>query len=87
MQECFEAIRKYDNIIIRELMADKNKFRLRRVNSKGTPRITPQKFTEKFDGTYRTYKEWQKLTPEQRKEVLKAREKIEHERDEKNRDP
>ena len=30
LQECFEAVRKYDNIILRDELGDKNKLKIRR---------------------------------------------------------
>jgi hypothetical protein len=81
--ECFEAIRKYDNIITRgDISGDDGGARqkIRRINTNNNngrkvPGIEKEGGTQKMNGTYRTYSEWQKLTPEQRSEVIEAREK------------
>jgi hypothetical protein len=73
IQECFEAIRKYDNIILREGMQEGHqKYKIRRM-SQGKKQ--PQQDKGKIDGSYRTYAEWQKLTGEQRSKILELREK------------
>jgi hypothetical protein len=81
--ECFEAIRKYDNIITRgDISGDDGGARqkIRRINTNNNngrkvPGVEKEGGTQKMDGSYRTYSEWQKLTPEQRSEVIEAREK------------
>ncbi len=75
IHECFEAIRKYDNIILREgLYGGQQRYKVRRVgdSTKGTNDTHED---TKIDGSYRSYAEWQKLTPEQRSKVLELREK------------
>jgi hypothetical protein len=69
LEECYEAIRKYDNVITRENIKEDNIARfnqLRRVEqgSEGT---------YSTDTSYKPYKEWMNLTSEQRKEIHKAR--------------
>jgi hypothetical protein len=72
IHECFEAMRKYDNVISREYIQGEGggRQKFRRVNDN---KRHPGK--EKLDGSYRTYAEWQKLTPDQRANILAAREK------------
>jgi hypothetical protein len=73
IHECFEAIRKYDNIILREGMQEGHqKYKIRRMNQ-GKRQVQQDK--GKVDSSYRTYAEWQKLTPEQRSKILELREK------------
>jgi hypothetical protein len=75
IHECFEAIRKYHNMIAREAtQGEGNRYKIRRVNN-GIKQETRQQGKAKIDGSYRTYNEWQKLTPEERAAVLAAREK------------
>jgi hypothetical protein len=71
--ECFEAVRKYDNVISREGMQEgQQKYKIRRLNQNKRQR---QQDKSKVDSSYRTYAEWQKLTPEQRSKILELREK------------
>jgi hypothetical protein len=72
IHECFEAVRKYDNVISREYIQGEGggRQKFRRVNDN---KRQPGK--EKLDGSYRTYAEWQKLTPDQRANIIAAREK------------
>jgi len=85
IHECFEAIRKYENIIAQESIIEGNQLHARRTgnntnkipaeNTSEIPQInyinTPSK--TKIHTGYQTYKEWIKLTPEQRKEILQQR--------------
>jgi len=85
IHEGFEAVRKYENIIAQENKMEGNQLHKRRTrnNTNKTPventsgisqtnyLNTPNK-PKIFTG-YRTYKEWIKLTPEQRKEILQQR--------------
>ena len=48
------------------------KYKIRRMNQ---GKKQPQQDKGKIDGSYRTYAEWQKLTPEQRSKILELREK------------
>lgn len=77
IHECFEAIRKYDNIIIRSNVTVEEELRrkIRRVNGLNDKSQVNEKEDgrNKLDGSYRTYSEWQKLSHEQRKEILEAR--------------
>jgi hypothetical protein len=61
LHECFEAIRKYDNIILRDgIQGGQQNYKIRRLNQE--KRQTQQDKT-RIDSSYRTYSEWQKLTP------------------------
>lgn len=83
IHECFEAIRKYDNVIAREAtQGESNRYKIRRVHN-GTKQEIRQQGKTKMDGSYRTYSEWQKLTSEQRAAILAAREKENENRTEK----
>lgn len=76
IHECFEAVRKYDNVILREAsQGETNKYKIRRLNSNIRQQGTKQQGKAKVDSSYRTYNEWQKLSPEQRSAILEAREK------------
>jgi hypothetical protein len=77
IHECFEADRKYDNIISRGMVAgeDGNRNRIRRLLNNNTKKTNGEDEDIKVDDKYRTYSEWQKLTPKQRSEILEAREK------------
>jgi hypothetical protein len=71
LEECYEAIRTYDNVITRENIRENitSRFnKIRRVDgtNPGAEGIT--------DMSYKPYKEWMSLTPEQRKVIHKARE-------------
>jgi hypothetical protein len=71
--KCFEAVRKYDNVILREgMLKGQQKYKIRRLNQ-GKRQKHQDK--SKVDSSYRTYAEWQKLTPEQRSKILELREK------------
>jgi hypothetical protein len=73
IHECFEAIRKYDNIILREGMQEGHqKYKIRRMNQ-GKKQVQQDK--GKIDSSYRTYAEWQKLSQEQRSKILELRER------------
>jgi hypothetical protein len=73
IHECFEVTRKYDNIILHEGMQEGHqKYKIRRMNQ-GKRQL--QQDRGKVDSSYRTYAEWQKLTPEQRSKILELREK------------
>jgi hypothetical protein len=62
IHECFEAIRKYDNVITREAtQGGGNRYKIRRINN-NLKQETTQEGKNKIDGAYRTYREWQKLT-------------------------
>jgi hypothetical protein len=75
IHECFEAIRKYDNIILREgLHGGQQRYKVRCIGD-GTKQTNDTHEDTKIDGSYRSYAEWQKLTPEQRSKVLELREK------------
>jgi hypothetical protein len=76
LQECFEAVRKYDNIILRDELGDKNKLKIRRNSIKdGTPETNKVGSNNlKINTGYKSYKEWQKLSPEERSAIIKARE-------------
>jgi hypothetical protein len=76
LQECFEAIRKYDNIIIREELGDKNKIKIRRngIKESNGDNIKQGSNTLKINTGNKSYKEWQKLSPEERTSIIKARE-------------
>lgn len=72
LDECYEAIRKYDNVITRENIKEDNiarfnKLRRLEMNNNHGDKDTP------VETNYRPYKEWMNLTPEQRKEIHKAR--------------
>jgi hypothetical protein len=76
--ECFEAVRKYDTIILRDnLKADGGRHKIRRLNGLGGKKHEPQggEAVKELDGSYQTYSEWQKLTPGQRSKILKVRDK------------
>jgi hypothetical protein len=74
IHECFEAIRKYDNVIMREAtQGEGNKCKIWRLNSNGKWQGTRQQ--GKVDSSYQTYNVWQKLTPDQRAVILEARER------------
>jgi hypothetical protein len=74
IHECFEAIRKYDNVIMREAtQGEGNKYKIRRINGNGKQQGIRQQ--GKVDSSYRTYNEWQKLNPDQRAAILEARER------------
>jgi hypothetical protein len=72
IHECFEAVRKYDNVISRDSILGEGggKYKIRRVNNNDR-----QQTKVKTDNSYCTYTKWQKLTPEQRSNILEAREK------------
>jgi hypothetical protein len=73
IHECFEAIRKYDKIILREGMQEGHqKYKIRRMNQ-GKKQVQQDK--GKIDSSYRTYAEWQKLSQEQRSKILELRER------------
>ncbi len=79
IHECFEAVRKYDNVIMREAtQGEGGKYKIRRVNN-NTKQETKQQGKVKLDGSYRSYNEWQKLTSDQRAAILAAREKDKNE--------
>jgi hypothetical protein len=81
LHECFEAIRKYDNIILRDgIQGGQQNYKIRRLNQ---GRRQTQQDKTRIDSSYRTYAEWQKLTPEQRSKILELREK---EKQNENRD-
>jgi hypothetical protein len=73
IQECFEAVRKYDNVITREATQGDGRYKSRRLNNNLKQASRHQ--GGKVDSSYRTYNEWQKLTQEQRTAILEAREK------------
>jgi hypothetical protein len=74
LHECFEAIRKYVNVITKEaVQGEGGKYKIRRTNN-NTKQVSKHQ-GKKLDGAYRPYSEWQKLTPEQRSAILVAREK------------
>jgi hypothetical protein len=69
IHECFEAVRKYDNVISREnIQGNGTRYKIRRTNH------NKKQDTSKIDSSYRTYNEWQKLSPDQRLKILEARE-------------
>jgi hypothetical protein len=72
IHECFEAIQKYYNVISRDSIQGDGggRYKIRRVNNNDK-----QQTKTRIDSSYRTYAEWQKLTPEQRSNILEAREK------------
>jgi hypothetical protein len=82
IHECFEAIRKYENIIVQESIMEGMQLHARCTNHNvgktpsdnliQTPQSNHQNSSSKskVHTGYRTYKEWIKLTPEQCKEVL-----------------
>ncbi len=69
LEECYEAIRKYDNVITRENIKEDNAARFNKIRrvEQHTPGI------HNTDISYKPYKEWMNLTSEQRKEIHKAR--------------
>jgi hypothetical protein len=74
IQECFEAVRKYDNVIAREAtQGDGGRYKTRRLHNNLKQASKHQ--GGKVDSSYRTYNEWQKLSQEQRTAILEAREK------------
>jgi hypothetical protein len=74
IHECFEAVRKCDNIISREVIQGEGggKYKFRRLNNNTRQQAQGG---ARLDGSYRPYAEWQKLSPEQRASILEAREK------------
>jgi hypothetical protein len=76
LQECFEAIRKYDNIILREELGEKNKIKIRRngIKESNGENVKQGINTPKINIGYKPYKEWQKLSPEEHTSIIKARE-------------
>lgn len=70
LEECYEAIRKYDNVITRENIKDDNAARFNKLRRIETVRDDDN---NTVDITYKPYKEWMKLTPEQRKDIHRAR--------------
>jgi hypothetical protein len=88
IHECFEAIRKQDNVILQENQYNPNKIRRTNGNTENNNRHRKREFdnpkrdkkkgekdTEKgLNIGYHTYAEWQKLSSQERKEILEARE-------------
>ncbi len=75
IHECFEAVRKYDNVISRESIQNSGgSYKVRRLNN-NTKQVNKQQDKMKVDTLYRSYNEWQKLSPEERSKILEAREK------------
>lgn len=73
--ECFEAMRKYDNVIMRDSLAnERNNLTSRRANGPTNRKIDKNQGNNGINTNYRPYKEWQKLSIEQRKAILKERE-------------
>jgi hypothetical protein len=70
LEECYEAIRKYDNVITRENIKEDNIVRFNKLRRLETGTGDND---NNADISYKPYKEWMKLTPEQRKEIRKAR--------------
>jgi hypothetical protein len=71
LEECYEAVRKYDNVITRENIKEDNVAhfnKLRRLESQH-----PGQNNDAMDISYKPYKEWMNLTPEKWKEIHKAR--------------
>ncbi len=71
LEECYEAVRKYDNVITRENIREDNLVRFNKIR-----RIDGQNLgqdNEHTDISYKPYKEWVNLTPEERKAIHKAR--------------
>jgi hypothetical protein len=78
IHECFEAIRKYNNVITRKMtQGEGERYKIQRTNN--NIKQVSKHPGKKLDGSYRPYNEWQKLTSEQRAAILEARgkEKIE----------
>ncbi len=74
IHECFEAIRKYDNIISRENKQGKgSRHKIRRLNN-NIKQTSKHNDKSQVDTSYRSYAEWQKLSAEERSKVLEARE-------------
>lgn len=71
LEECYEAICKYDNVIMQENIRDNNLTRLNKIRLVDRQGHKPE---GNPDTSYRSYKEWISLTPEQQKEIHKARE-------------
>jgi hypothetical protein len=79
IHECFEAVRKYDNIILQdEVQGGQQKYKIRRMNNN---KKQTQQDMSRIDSSYHTYAEWQKLTPEQRSKVLELREREKQNKD------
>jgi hypothetical protein len=76
LQECFEVVRKYNYIILRDELGDKNKLKTRRNSIKdGTAETNKVGGNNlKINAGYKSYKEWQKLSSEEQSAILKARE-------------
>jgi hypothetical protein len=80
IHECFEAIRKYDNVTSREGIQDEaSRQKIRRLNN-NTRQVSKIPDKQKIDTSYRTYKEWQKLSAEERSKILEARDVREKDR-------
>jgi hypothetical protein len=66
---------KYDNIITRDSLAnERNNLTSRRTNGPTNKEIDKNQGNNGINTNYRHYKEWQKLSIEQRKAILKERE-------------
>jgi hypothetical protein len=79
IHECFKAIKKYDNAIMREAtQGESGKYKIRRIDN-NTKQEMKQQGKVKIDASYRSYNEWQKLTSEQRAAILAVREKEKNE--------
>lgn len=69
LEECYEAICKFDNVITRENIKEDNRARLNKIRRLETH--SPG--DNNVDTSYKPYKEWMNLTAEQRKEIHRAR--------------